>query len=292
MIKSMTGYGRNQEFINGMNITVELKSVNHRYFEFSCRTPRAYGFLDDKLKGLVQGAISRGKVECCVLIDCVDTDDVSVSVNHSLAGGYVGALAEIAERYGLENDVKVSTLARYNDIFSTHRQPADEDSVWQAVKTVATGAVERFIEMRSVEGEKLKNDVLARAQTILTHVEFVESRSPQTVAEYSAKLAERIKALLEDAQIDEKRLLTEAAIYADKTAVDEETVRLRSHICQLGQFMESEEPIGRKVDFLVQEMNREANTIGSKAQDVEIAKRVLEIKAEVEKIREQIQNIE
>ena len=293
MIKSMTGFGRSQKEIDGMTISVELKSVNHKSFEFNCKTPRTYGFLDDKLKSLFQSVISRGKVECYVMISALDTDDCIVEVNHSLAGGYYNALKELAERYGLKDDFSVTSLARCsNDIFVVRKAAADEDAVWEAVKSVALEAAASFISMRETEGEKLKADVLSRADVIISDVEFIEERSPQTVKEYNDKLLERIRNLIGDVNVDEQRLLTEAAIFADKIAVAEETVRLRSHIDQLHTLLESEEPVGRKLDFLAQEMNREANTIGSKCQNVDITKRVLNIKAEVEKIREQIQNIE
>lgn len=293
MIKSMTGFGRAQNEIDGMSISVELKSVNHKGFEFSCKTPRTYGFLDDKLKSLFQSVIFRGKVECYVMISALDTDDCVVEVNHSLASGYHKALKELAERYGLRDDISVSSLSRCsNDIFVVRKAAADEDAVWEAVKSVALEAAASFVAMREVEGEKLKADVISRSKTIISDVEFIEERSPQTVKEYNEKLLERIRTLIGDINVDEQRLLTEAAIFADKVAVAEETVRLRSHIDQLHMLLESSDPIGRKLDFLAQEMNREANTIGSKAQDVDITKRVLNIKAEVEKIREQIQNIE
>ncbi len=293
MVKSMTGFGRAQKEIDGMSISVELKSVNHKGFEFSCKTPRTYGFLDDKLKSLFQSVIFRGKVECYVMISALDTDDCIVEVNHSLAGGYYKALKELAERYALRDDISVSSLARCsNDIFVVRKAAADENAVWEAVKGVALEAAESFLRMRETEGEKLRADVLSRSDIIISDVEFIEERSPQTVKEYNDKLLERIRTLIGDINVDEQRLLTEAAIFADKVAVAEETVRLRSHIDQLHLLLSSSEPVGRKLDFLAQEMNREANTIGSKAQDVEITRRVLNIKAEVEKIREQIQNIE
>lgn len=292
MIRSMTGYGRASDTLDGMAITVEIKSVNHRYFEFSSRTPRAYGFLDEKLKSYVQSRVSRGKVECYVQIDALEEADVQVLLNASLAQGYLKAFEELHERFGLDNDVRVSTLSRYSDIFTLHKEQADEDKIWNAVQTVAKQAVDRFIEMRLREGERLTQDVLSRADAILSHVAFIESRSPETVREYNEKLLQRMQTVLENTQIDEQRILLEAAIYADKVAVAEETVRLRSHIDQLREFFTSQEAVGRKLDFLVQEINREANTIGSKAQDVEIARHVIDVKAEVEKIREQIQNIE
>ncbi|MCM1363892.1 MAG: YicC family protein [Faecalibacterium sp.] len=292
MIKSMTGYGRAQQTIEGMSISVEIKSVNHRYYEFSARVPRIYGFLEEKLKTHIKSAVSRGKIECYVYIESLEAEDCTVNVNHTLAKGYLDALTEIGERYGIPNDVTVTSIARYSDIFSIHKAEADEEKIWNCVKNVTDEALAAFIAMREKEGVKLKDDVLSRCDTILGDVEFIEIRSPQTVEEYNAKLLERMRTVLEDVHVDEQRLLTEAAIYADKIAVAEETVRLRSHIAQLHELMESNEAIGRKLDFLIQEFNREANTIGSKAQDVDIAKRVINIKSEIEKIREQIQNIE
>ena len=292
MIKSMTGYGRACKNFEHMNVTVEIKSVNHRYFEFSSRCPRTYGFLDEKLKKYVQSRVSRGKIECFVQIENLEDDSVEVEINHSLASGYVKALSEIAEKYGIENGVNAALIARFPDVLTVRKAEADEDKIWNAVRAAAEEAVDSFIEMRKVEGEKMKEDISSRAHYIIENVAFIEERSPQTVKEYNDKLRERMKELLGDASVEEQRLLNEAAIYADKIAVAEETVRLRSHIDQLLTFLESDEAIGRKIDFLVQEINREANTIGSKAQDVEIAGRVLDIKSEVEKIREQVQNIE
>lgn len=292
MIKSMTGFGRVQETVDGMNVTVELRSVNHRYFEFTAKVPRTYGFLEEKLKTFTNTLVARGKVECYVAVEQLEESETTVSVNASLAKGYVDALRQLSEMFGLTADISAGALSRYPDVLVLQKTAADEDRIWNAVRTVAAKAVMRFIEMRETEGAKLKADILSRADTILEHVAFVEERSPQTVKEYNEKLKQRMEELLGSTQVDEQRLLTEAAIFADKIAVDEETVRLRSHISQLRTFMEADEPIGRKLDFLVQEINREANTIGSKAQDVEIAKRVIAVKAEVEKIREQVQNIE
>ena len=292
MIKSMTGFGRAQETIDGMSITVEMKSVNHRYFDFSSRMPRIYGFLEEKLKSYIQSYVSRGKLECYVQIESLEIEDCVVSVNHSLASGYIDALKELAERYNLAQDITVTSVAKYHDIFSVHKTEADEERIWNAVKIVTDKALASFISMREKEGQKLKEDILSRCDTILENVKFIEKRSPQTVIEYNNKLLERMKNVLGDVQVDEHRLLAEAAIYADKIAVDEETVRLRSHIEQMHEFMKSEIAIGRKTDFLIQEFNREANTIGSKAQDVDIARKVIDIKAEIEKIREQVQNIE
>ena len=292
MIKSMTGYGRSQLLVDGMNITVEVKSVNHRYFEFSSRLPRSYGFLDEKLKSFFMGKLTRGKMECYVQIETVEEPDTIISVNHPLVKGYLDAYNELAETYGLENNIRVSDISRVSDIFSIRKQAADEDKIWAAVQTVAEEALNGFVAMREREGSRLRDDVLSRLETILDNVSFVEERSPETVKEYNEKLLGRLRELLADTHIDEQRILTEAAIFADKIAVAEETVRLRSHISQMRSFLDSDEAVGKKMDFLIQEFNREANTIGSKAQDVEIARRVVAIKAEIEKIREQIQNIE
>lgn len=292
MIKSMTGYGKSEQTIDSLNVTVEIKSVNHRYFEFSARVPREYGFLEEKLKKYCNSLITRGKVECYVSVEDLEEREMEVNVNETLAAGYVKALKELSERFGLKDDISAVTLSRYPDVITLHKASEDEEQIWNAVKTVAETAVSKFIEMRETEGSKLRGDILSRADYIIECVEFIEGRSPETVREYNEKLKQRMKELLGDAAVDEQRLLNEAAIYADKIAVDEETVRLRSHISQLREFMNSSEAIGRKLDFLVQEINREANTIGSKAQDVDIAKKVIAIKAEVEKIREQVQNIE
>lgn len=292
MIRSMTGYGRHQASVNGMDITVEIKSVNHRYYEYSSRLPRTYGFLDDKLKSYLQGRIARGKVEVYVSIDTVEAPGSDVVVNYSLADSYVKALKDLSARYGLKDDVSAMSLTRFPDILTVRKAPEDEDAVWDAVRSVAEKALDAFVTMREREGARLKEDVLSRAATILQLVGQVEERSPQTVQAHMEKVQARMRELLDGAAVDEQRLLTEAALYADKIAVAEETVRLRSHIAQLEQMMESSEAIGRKLDFLVQEINREANTTGSKCQDVELARIVVEIKAEVEKIREQIQNIE
>jgi uncharacterized protein (TIGR00255 family) len=292
MIRSMTGYGREELQMDGMHIVVELKSVNHRYFEYGSRLPYGYGFLDERLKPFLQNRISRGKVDVSVWIHTVDAPGSTVTVNFDLASGYVEAMREMASRLGLRDDISVSALSRYPDILTVTKTAADEDAVWTAVQTVATGAVDKFTAMREREGAKLREDVLSRADTILEAVEEIEKRSPETVRLHMEKVQTRMQELLSGANVDEQRLLTEAALFADKVAVAEETVRLRSHIDQLRQMLSGDEAIGRKLDFLVQEMNRETNTIGSKAQDAAMARIVVNVKAEIEKIREQIQNIE
>ena len=292
MVKSMTGYGRCEETVGGRRITVELKSVNHKYFEFSPSVTRGYGFLEDKLKSYVQSRVARGKIDLFLSIETLEDADVVVSVNHSLAAGYIAALREITERYKLPDTVTVNSLSRYSDIFSVHKAPEDEEAIWAAVQPVAEKAVDAFIAMRETEGSRLYEDVMARAAVILELVGKIEARSPETVKAYRERLEMKLREVLSDTAIDEQRILTEAAIFADKVAVAEETVRLRSHFEQLKSLLGAEEPSGRKMDFLVQEMNRETNTIGSKASDSQIAYMVVDIKAEIEKIREQIQNIE
>ena len=292
MVKSMTGYGRCEETVGGRRITVELKSVNHKYFEFSPRVTRGYGFLEDKLKSYVQSRVARGKIDLFLSIETLEDADVVVSVNHSLAAGYIAALREITERYKLPDTVTVNSLSRYSDIFSVHKAPEDEEAIWAAVQPVAEKAVDAFIAMRETEGSRLYEDVMARAAVILELVGKIEARSPETVKAYRERLEMKLREVLSDTAIDEQRILTEAAIFADKVAVAEETVRLRSHFEQLKSLLGAEEPSGRKMDFLVQEMNRETNTIGSKASDSLIAYMAVDIKAEIEKIREQIQNIE
>lgn len=292
MIKSMTGFGRAVAETDGYVITVEIKSVNHRYFEFSSRIPRQYGFLDDKLKSYINSRVSRGKVECYVSIDALNTEAAQVVVNNTLASAYVSALKELSKNYDLKEDFGASTVARFQDVLVVKKADEDEEKIWSYVKSVTDTALDKFIAMRTVEGEKMKNDISSRADYILSCVEYIEKRSHETVKEYNDKLVERVHDLIGDVSLDEGRVIQEVAIYADKVAVAEETVRLRSHLDQLKAFINADEPVGRKMDFLVQEINRETNTIGSKANDVDIARKVVDIKAEVEKIREQIQNIE
>ena len=292
MIRSMTGYGRGQQLLHGRSITVEIRSVNHRYFEFSCRTPRGCAFLEDRLKRTLQQAISRGKVEVSLTLQTVESRGGAVAVDHALAGQYLTALRALAAEYGLTDDLTLSTVARLPDLFTVCRGEEDEEELAADVLSVLQEALDRFVAMREAEGERLRADVLSRLLTLEEHLAFVEERSPQTVAEYRARLTAKLNELLGGAVTDEARILTEAAIVADRLAVDEETVRLHSHIAQLRGILDCAEPVGRKLDFLVQEMNRETNTIGSKCSDTAIAGHVVEMKSEIEKIREQIQNIE
>ena len=291
-VTSMTGFGRAKETIGGMDITVEIKSVNHRYFEFFAKTPRTCQFLEDKLKTFCQDKISRGIVELTVIIDNKNEDAVELEINKAYADAYVSALKQLSVVYSLPYDITISDLAGNSDIFTAKRKEIDEAAVTEVVLTVTQKAVENFIAMRTVEGERLKADVCGRADAILEKVSFIESKTPETVAAYRQRIEQKIRELLDNVHIDEQRLLTETAIFADKVAIDEETVRLRSHIKQLKEMFNEGGVIGRKLDFIVQEMNRETNTIGSKSQNLEIGQSVVDIKSEIEKIREQIQNIE
>lgn len=292
MVMSMTGFGRAELSVGSRDIIVEMKSVNHRYFEFSCRTSRGYSFLEDKLKKYVGEKISRGKVDMYVSVTENNDDSVDVELNKPLASGYINAMRALVDEYQVKDDISVSTLSRFNDIFQITRPPADEDAVFADVKVAVDAALERFLSMRQAEGEKLKSDILSRAENIISIVGEIEERSPLTVQEYRDRLYTKLSEVLQSTNIDDQRILTEAAIFADKVAVDEETVRLRSHFDQMKMFLNSGEPMGRKLDFIVQEMNREANTIGSKVNDSALAHKVVDIKGELEKIREQVQNIE
>lgn len=292
MVRSMTGFGRAQATVDGRDILVEIRSVNHRFFEFSARVPRAYGYLEEKLKSFLQTKISRGKVDVGVTIVTVEGADVQVEVNRPLAKSYADALHALAAELKLTDDVSVTALARQPDVLTVRKRPEDEDELWTDVRTVLEQAAQRFVSMREAEGGRLLEDCLARLTAIERGVAQVEERSPAVVADYRERLAARLREVLADKNIDEQRILTEAAIFADKTAVAEETVRLRSHIAQFREIVRLGEPVGRKLDFLVQEFNREANTIGSKAQDLEVARVVVDMKSEIEKIREQIQNME
>ncbi len=294
MVKSMTGFGRCETEINGRAITVEIKSVNHRYFEFSCRITRGYSFLEDKLKAFVNARVARGKIDMFVSVGTADDVPCEVAVNHSLVSGYLAAMKEISDTYGVPNDASVVALSRFPDVFTVNKAPVDEEQLTADVLTAADAALNSFVAMRETEGARMKADILSRAETILSIVSEIEERSPQTVREYENRLLERIRQTLENlsVEVDEQRILTEVAVFADKVAVAEETVRLRSHFEQLRAFLSLDQPIGRKIDFIIQEMNREANTIGSKVQDAVLAHKVVDIKSEIEKIREQVQNIE
>ena len=292
MVKSMTGYGRAEETIRGCTITVELRSVNNRYLDCNIRLPRLYLFAEDSIKSRVQNTISRGKVDVFVTLDYAGKEEVKVTVNRPVADGYHGALKQLAQSYQLSEDISVSLLSRFPDVLLAEKAEEDTEQRAQDIYSVLDQALADFDEMRTKEGSRLRDDILSRAAAIEDMVTFVEERSPQTVSEYRAKLEARMQEVLQNTQIDESRLLTEAAIFADKVAVAEETVRLRSHIAQLREMLSKGGATGRKLDFLIQEFNREANTIGSKCSDIQIARQVVDIKAEIEKIREQVQNIE
>ncbi len=292
MLKSMTGYGRAQQIIDGRDITVELKGINHRFFEFNPRVPRSYGYLEDAIKTLFQSRISRGKIDVNISIHHIDTPTEEVAINTELARNYLTALRDAATELGISDDLKISHMTRFNDIFTIQKKEEDEEAIVTAVKQVAAEALERFVLMRQTEGAKLKEDLLEKLASIESAVSVIEKQSAVMADDYRNRLYHKLTELLQDAKIDEQRILTEAAIFAEKTAVDEETVRLKSHIAQFRQLLESDTAVGRKLDFLIQEFNREANTIGSKIQNVEITKIVVEIKSDIEKIREQIQNIE
>lgn len=292
MIKSMTGYGRAQGSFSGGDITVEVKSVNNRYLDCGVKLPRGYAYLEEGIKSQVQKTISRGKVDVFITINAAGADNVKISVNEPVAKGYLDALRQLVQEYGIQDDISASAISRFSDVFLVEKQEQDENEVKSAISGVVAEALGAFDAMRTREGEALKSDLLQKAEGILTLVSKVEERSPITVKAYRERLTAKMQEVLEDRQIDEARIIQEAAIYADKVAVDEETVRLRSHVDQLQNMLSEGGVIGRKLDFLMQEMNREANTIGSKGNDVEQARNVVNIKSELEKIREQIQNIE
>jgi uncharacterized protein (TIGR00255 family) len=288
----MTGYGRARKTLNKRDITVEVRSVNNRYLDCTVKMPRMYAFAEDVVKQHVQKAVSRGKVDVFLTVDASAADVAKVAVNRELAAQYASALGDLAEVCGTEAHVTPEQLARFPDVLTVTKDDEDLETVSADLCTVLDEALEAYNAMRAVEGERLAEDIENRLDAILDYTAQVEKRSPETVAEYRAKLTARMQEVLQSATIDPQRILTEAAIYADKVAVDEETVRLRSHVAQLRTMLASGEPMGRKMDFLIQEVNRESNTIGSKCNDVAIAQVVVGLKAEVEKMREQVQNVE
>lgn len=292
MIKSMTGFGREQGIVDGYEILVEIRSVNHRYFEFSSRTPRSFNYLDEKLKSFIGEKVARGKVEASVSISKTEESDAEIKVNLDIAKGYVNALRQANESLELNDDLTLSNIIRFPDVFKIQKILDDEEVVWNAVSQVCGKALDKFIDMRKTEGEKMYDDILSRLNFIEKKTNEIESVMPSISESYKNRLYSKIKETLDDNNIDEQRILTEVAIFSDKIAVDEETVRLHSHISQFRELINSNEPVGRKLDFLVQELNREVNTIGSKAQDLSVTKTVVDLKSEIEKIREQIQNIE
>ena len=298
MPKSMTGYGRAQRLSDGREVLVEIRAVNHRYYEFSARLPRTCMYLEEKLKSFLSGKIARGKVEVSVTITRPEGKDALITVNRSVAEGYVNALRTLNREMGdgehawLTDDVTLSSLLRLPDLFSVTKEQEDEDAVWAVVSDAAAEALDSFVAMRTSEGSRLAADLSAKLDGLEQMLGQVEAIEPSVAESYRVRLYAKLKELLGDTDIDEQRILTETAIFAEKTAIDEETVRLHSHIAQFRELLQSDEPVGRKLDFLVQEMNREVNTTGSKAQELRITKLVVDMKSEIEKIREQIQNIE
>lgn len=292
MVKSMTGYGRAVETVNGREFTVELRSVNNRYLDCSVKLPRSLSFGEDAVKQAVKNTISRGKVDVYITVRSETADTAKVTLNTAMVEGYLAAMQQMAESYSVKNDISVSLLSRMPEVFSVEKPEVDEEQLLSDLMGVANKALANFDAMRTTEGKALENDLRSRGETILGLVSQVEAGNAQTVIDYRTRLENKLREVLENTAIDESRILTEAAIFADKVAVDEETVRLRSHLAQMNTMLTSGGAIGRKLDFLLQEMNRETNTIGSKCTDVRLARVVVEIKAELEKIREQTQNIE
>lgn len=292
MIKSMTGFGSAKGTVEGIEVTVELKSVNNRYLDTSVRLPRSFMFAEETIKSAVQSHISRGKVDVFVSINTAMADDMTVVVNKPLLKGYIDAIKQISDEYEIPADMTAMTVSRFPDVLSVEKKELDADAVAEGIKEIAEQALNDFDSMRLREGEKLRDDVLSKLETINGLVAVIEENAPKTVAEYRERLLQKLNEVIGIAGIDESRIITEAAIFADKVAVDEETVRLRSHMAQLKTMINGSSPTGRKIDFLIQEFNREANTIGSKCQNADIAHTVVDLKSEIEKIREQIQNIE
>ncbi|MEG0755825.1 MAG: YicC/YloC family endoribonuclease [Oscillospiraceae bacterium] len=292
MIRSMTGYGRGEEKRNDRTIVVEVRAVNNRYLDCTVKLPRAYIFAEDAIKARVQKEISRGKVDVFVTVVEGATEGATVTVNQPVAEGYLAALRSLRDTYSLTDDISVSLLAGFPEVLMVEKAKGDTDEIAADLCAVLDLALADFNTMRAREGEKLAEDLLSRAKTIETLTAYVEERSPQTVSEYRTRLGNKMAEVLQNSALSEDRILTEAAIYADKVAVDEETVRLRSHLSQLKELLAKGGATGRKLDFLIQEFNREANTIGSKCGDIEMTRHVVDIKAEIEKIREQVQNIE
>ncbi len=292
MVKSMTGYGRAVETVNGREFTVEIRSVNNRYLDCTVKMPRIFSFAEDAVKQMVKSAVSRGKVDVFVSVNAEAASDVQVTLNKPVVEGYLNAMRQMVDEYGVKDDISVTALARMPEVFLVEKPQADEEQLKADLLSVVKEALDNYNHMREVEGAALETDLRNRAATILNLVSQVEQASPQTVADYRKRLEEKMREVLDNKSIDESRILTEAAIFADKIAVDEETVRLRSHLEQMDTMLTNGGGVGRKLDFLLQEMNREANTTGSKCTDVKIARIVVDIKAELEKIREQTQNLE
>ena len=292
MIKSMTGFGRCEVLKDSRKFTVELKSVNHRYLDVNIRMPKKLNFFETSIRTLLKSYADRGKVDIFITYEDLSQSQVSVKYNAALAAEYLKYLNQMAEEFSLDNDVRVSTLSRYPEVFTMEECSEDEDELWNGLKAALEGAFSQFVEMRTKEGERLKEDILLKLDLLSEQIRFIEERSPQIIAEYRTKLEEKMRELLEDTQIDDNRIAAEVILFADKICTDEEVVRLKSHIQHMKETLEESNGIGRKLDFIAQEMNREANTILSKANDLDISNRAISLKTEIEKIREQIQNIE
>ena len=292
MIKSMTGFGRCEAARGERKITVEMKSVNHRYLDVNIKMPKKLNFFEAAIRSELKNYIERGKVDVFITYEDLTESNVCVKYNKELAAEYMKYLSQMAEDFSLDNDIRVSTLSRYPEVFSMEEQTVDEEELWLLLSEAIRGAAEKFVDTRVKEGENLKNDLIGKLDGMLKHVDYITERSPQIIAEYKQKLEEKVKELIDDVKVDESRLLMEVTIFADKVCVDEELVRLRSHIETTKENLVQGGSIGRKLDFIAQEMNREANTILSKANDLEISNRAIELKTEIEKVREQIQNIE
>ena len=292
MIKSMTGFGRCEVLKDSRKFTVELKSVNHRYLDVNIRMPKKLNFFETSIRTLLKSYADRGKVDIFITYEDLSQSQVSVKYNAALAAEYLKYLNQMAEEFSLDNDVRVSTLSRYPEVFTMEECSEDEDELWNGLKEALEGAFSQFVEMRTKEGERLKEDILLKLDLLSEQIRFIEERSPQIIAEYRTKLEEKRRELLEDTQIDDNRIAAEVILFADKICTDEEVVRLKSHIQHMKETLEESNGIGRKLDFIAQEMNREANTILSKANDLDISNRAISLKTEIEKIREQIQNIE
>ena len=292
MIKSMTGFGRCEVQKDSRKFTVELKSVNHRYLDVNIRMPKKLNFFETAIRTLLKSYANRGKVDIFITYEELSQTQVSVKYNAALAAEYMKYLKQMEEEFGLENDVRVSTLSRYPEVFTMEEQSEDEEELWNGLKEALEGAFTQFVETRKTEGENLKKDIISKLDLLSEQIGFIEERSPQIVAEYRAKLEDKMKELLADTQIEESRIASEVILFADKICTDEEVVRLKSHISHMRNTLEEKDEIGSKLDFIAQEMNREANTILSKANDIEVSDRAISLKTEIEKIREQIQNIE
>ena len=292
MLKSMTGYGRCERIIGSKKITTEIKSVNHRFSDYNIKVPRQYGFLEDRVRQLVSGEVARGKIDVYISLETCGEADKTVTVNKELAENYIGILRDLCKTYSIKDDISASTIASFSDIFRAEPKRDDEEEIWSAVSEVLKEAVNAFIAMRMREGERIEKDLRARITYMQSLANEIDRLSPMAVETYKNKLYQKIKEVIDEREPDDARILTEVAIFADKDAVNEETVRLASHYDEFYAILDADEPAGRKLDFLIQEINREVNTIGSKASDLEIAKLVVTLKGEIEKLREQIQNIE